>query len=141
MRERLLLDTGPLVAWLDGEDQWHDAAVDCSKSVCPPFLTSEPVLTEACFLLQHLPKAIGQIGAWMNSGQIKVPFHVQADSRRIFALMAKYQNLPMSFADASLVAMVEKGMGKRVFTLDKHFRIYRHSDRRMVPVLMPGDNE
>ena len=26
----------------------------------------------------------------------------------------------------------------RVFTLGKHFRVYRHSGRRIVPVLMPG---
>ncbi|MGJ3241633.1 MAG: type II toxin-antitoxin system VapC family toxin [Opitutales bacterium] len=78
-----------------------------------------------------------QLGAWVNRGQIQLPFHVQADSRRIFGLMEKYQNLPMSLADASLVAMVERGIGDRVFTLDKHFRIYRHSGRRMVPVLMP----
>lgn len=33
--------------------------------------------------------------------------------------------------------MVEAGIGDRVFTLDKHFRIYRHSRRRLVPVLIP----
>ncbi len=51
--------------------------------------------------------------------------------------MKKYRNLPMSLADASLLAMVEAGIGDRVFTLDKHFRVYRHSGRRVVPVLMP----
>lgn len=51
--------------------------------------------------------------------------------------MEKYRNLPMSLADASLVAMVERGIGDRIFTLDKHFRIYRHSGRRVVPILMP----
>ena len=138
MSERLLLDTGPLVAWLDAEDQWHDIAVECSKGVHPPFLTCEPVLTEACFLLQHLPKAVDQIGAWLETGQIQIPFRLQNTAQRVFALMEKYQNLPMSLADASLVAMLEAELGDRVFTLDEHFRIYRHSGRRVVPVLMPG---
>lgn len=137
MSVRTLLDTGPLVAWLDGEDQWHDRAVALSKSLRPPFLTCEPVLTEACFLLQHLPRAIHQIGAWMDDGQIQVPFQLQAEATRVFALMEKYRDLPMSLADASLVAMVETGIGDRVFTLDKHFRVYRHSGRRVVPVLIP----
>lgn len=42
----------------------------------------------------------------------------------------------MSLADACLVAMVERGMGDRVFTLNGGFKIYRHSGRRVVPVLM-----
>jgi len=137
LSDRLLLDTGPLVAWLDGEDQWHDCAVALSRKLQPPFFTCEAVLGEACFLLQHLPKAIDQIGSWIKGGQIQIPFRLQMDSQRVFALMEKYRDLPMSFADASLVAMVEADIGDRVFTLDKHFRIYRHSGRRMLPVLMP----
>ena len=44
----------------------------------------------------------------------------------------------MSLADSCLVCMIERDIGERVFTLDKHFRFYRHSRRRIVPVLMPG---
>ena len=46
----------------------------------------------------------------------------------------------MSLADACLVAMVEQEIGDRVFTLDQHFHVYRHSGRRVVPVLM-GNNK
>jgi len=137
VRERLLLDTGPLVSFLDRREATHPWVREAFKAVRTPFLTSESVLTEACFLLQHLPQAIDQLGAWVNRGHIRLPFHVQADSKRIFALMEKYCGLPMSLADASLVVMVEKGLGERVFTLDQHFRIYRHSGRRVIPVLMP----
>ncbi len=55
--------------------------------------------------------------------------------------MRAYRDLPMSLADASLVAMVEAGAGDRVFTLDEHFRVYRHSGRRVVPVLIPAVDE
>lgn len=137
MRERIVLDTGPLVAWLDGEDQWHNVAVARSRQLHAPFLTSEPVLTETCFLLQHLPKAIDQIETWLAEGHLQIPFALGNAHARVFRLMKKYRDLPMSLADASLVMMVESGMGDRVFTLDEHFRIYRHSGRRVVPVLMP----
>lgn len=137
MKERLLLDTGPLVAWLDREDQWHKAAVGLSKNVRTPFLTCEPILTEACFLLQGMPRAIRQIREWIGSGFIQIPFRLHDESQRVFALMEKYRNLPMSLADACLVAMLESDIGDRVFTLDQHFHIYRDSGRRMVPVLMP----
>lgn len=137
MSERLLLDTGPLVAWLDREDQWHDSTVALSKELRPPFLTSGPVLTEACFLLRRLPRAIAQIRAWVEGGHIQIPFCLKEESRQVFALMEKHRNLPMSLADACLVIMVECGIGDRVFTLDQHFRICRQSSRRLVPVLIP----
>lgn len=132
-----MLDTGPLVAWLDAEDQWHETAVGLSDGLRAPLITCEPVLTEACFLLQKLPRAIDQIFRWIESGQIEMPFRLEEAAPKVCALMGKYRDLPMSLADACLVAMVESGVGDRVFTLDEHFRLYRHRGRRAVPVLMP----
>lgn len=137
MNERVLLDAGPLVAWLDGEDQWHSVAVNLSRGFRPPFLTCEPVVTEVCFLLQRLPRAIEQIGKWMENGHLKVAFALGGDYERVFELMEKYRDLPMSLAYACLVRMIEAGIGDRVLTLDHHFRVYRHSGRRVVPVRMP----
>jgi predicted nucleic acid-binding protein len=50
-------------------------------------------------------------------------------------LMAKYKDLPMDFADASLVAVAEVLDEARVFTLDADFRIYRFRDRGTFDVL------
>jgi len=136
--ERVLMDTGPLVAWLDEDDQWHDAAVELSHGLRPPFSTCEAVITEACFLLQHLPRAIDRIAAWLARGHIHIAFSLGPDTApRVLQLISKYRDHPMSLADACLVVMIEQGIGKRVFTLDDHFRRYRHSGRRLVPVLMP----
>ena len=138
MRERILLDTGPLVAWLDADDQWHREATGLTRGLATAFITCEPVLTEACFLLQRNPRATEQIAQWLSRGFIRLEFPLTNHAERVFHLMHQYRNLPMSLADACLVAMVETGIGDRVFTLDEHFRIYRHSGRRVVPVLMPG---
>lgn len=51
MRSRVLLDTGPLVAYFCEKDQWHAWAVEQFKGFASPSFTCEPVLTEACFLL------------------------------------------------------------------------------------------
>jgi len=139
VRERILLDTGPLVSFIDRRESTHPWVRETFASVRVPFLTCEPVLTEACFLLQRMSGAIRQIREWLENGFIRVPFQLQDESRRVFVLMEKYRALPMSLADASLVAMIESGLGDRVFTLDKHFRVYRHSGRRVVPVLMPEE--
>ena len=50
---RTLLDTGPLVAFLNRNDQWHGWATTQMGLLAPPLLTCEPVLTEACFLVQR----------------------------------------------------------------------------------------
>ncbi len=137
MSERLALDTGPLVAWLDADDQWHDEATRMTRGLRPPFLVCEPVLTEACFLLRGQANAIRQIGIWLDIGYIEIAFRLPDHAARAFALMEKYRDLPMSLADAGLVCMIEEDLADRVFTLDAHFRTYRHSGRRVVPALMP----
>jgi predicted nucleic acid-binding protein len=50
-------------------------------------------------------------------------------------LMAKYQDLPMDFADASLVAAAEVLGVRRVFTLDGDFHVYRFADGASVEVI------
>lgn len=49
---------------------------------------------------------------------------------RAAALMRRYQDMPMDYADATLVALAEELRTNRVFTLDrKGFSIYRlHRD-------------
>ena len=137
MRERLILDTGPLVAFLDHREARHSWVVETFRQLQTPFFTCEAVVTEACFISQRAPRAIEQIAEWIEIGFIDLSFRLGDSSERIFGLMEKYHDLPMSLADACLVTMIEKGIGDRVFTLDQHFRVYRHSGRRVVPVLMP----
>lgn len=43
----------------------------------------------------------------------------------MLALMRKYSDTPMDFADASLVAASETLEQRRVFTTDSHFYVYR----------------
>ena len=44
-------------------------------------------------------------------------------------LMGKYRDVPMSSADASLVAVAQQLDQRSVFTLDAEFRVYRFRDR------------
>ncbi len=49
--------------------------------------------------------------------------------------MAKYHDLPMDLADASLIAAAEQLNLRRIFTLDRHFRIYQFADGSTVDVI------
>jgi predicted nucleic acid-binding protein len=45
-------------------------------------------------------------------------------------LMAKYKNVPMDLADATIVAVAEQLKSRVIFTLDSDFSIYRYADRQ-----------
>jgi hypothetical protein len=55
--------------------------------------------------------------------------------------MAHYHDVPMSLADATLVRLAELNEESRVFTLDMDFRIYRRHRNKVIPVLMPDDDQ
>ncbi len=49
----MLLDTGPLVAVLDRSERNHIRCVEFLKNYHGLFITTEPVLTESMYLLNH----------------------------------------------------------------------------------------
>jgi len=90
-------------------------------------LTTWPVITEAMYLL-------GRDGGWHFQRQLWRQVHLgalvldeptPAMLTRMYALMERYQDLPMDLADASLVALAEERRLRQVFTLDSAFRVYR----------------
>ena len=60
------------------------------------------------------------------------------DFNRITALMGKYENIPMDFADATLVALGERFNTRHVLTIDaRDFHVYRWRDRHAFEVICP----
>ena len=51
-------------------------------------------------------------------------------------LMEKYRDLPMALADAALVRVAERDSLTQIFTLDRHFSIYRLARRRRLSILL-----
>ena len=49
--------------------------------------------------------------------------------------MEQYKDLPMDFADATLVAAAELLKLRRIFTLDRNFLVYRAAGRKPFEVL------
>lgn len=137
MSSTVLLDTGPLVAFLNRREQHHEWARREFGSAPPPLLTCEAVLTEACWLVRGISGGVEAVMELVERGIVKAPFRLDTDAGRVQRLMERYRSLPMSLADACLVRMAEAHAGAKVMTLDKQFRIYRLSNRCVVPVIMP----
>jgi len=102
MSHPVLLDAGPLVAYLDETDQFHEWAVARFSELPVPFLAPEAVLSEVCFLLADSPRGVAKIGEYLERGVLAMVPVGGAAQPRIFALMEKYRQVPMSYADARL---------------------------------------
>lgn len=137
MERQIILDTGPLVAYLDIRQEHHRWVTRQFARIDQPLITCEAVLTEACFLLASFPRAIEMIAKYLREGVVHCEFTFGEKHERVFALMEQYRNVPMSFADACVFCMAEANNGSRIFTLDSDFHIYRLRDRKPVPLIIP----
>ena len=102
-----------------------------------PAVTTEPVLTETAHLLRRFGKPAHAILKALRSGMVEVGFSIQAEHGKVLALMERYNDLPMSLADASLVRLSELHRECTIFTLDSDFQIYRRHGNKTIPLLMP----
>ena len=133
----VLADTGALVALLDRRERFHTWAVDQVRTIRPPLVTCEAVVAELCFLLSDVPKGIISVRDNLASGAWTMDFSLRAEQERVFALMRIYSDQPMSLADGCLVRMSELRADSRIFTLDRHFQIYRRNRRQLIPLITP----
>ncbi len=136
---RVIVDTGPLVAYLNKKDTYHDWTVTQLASLNPPLLTCESVISEACFLLRHYKNGSDNILKLLDRQLLSLPFKLENEIIPIKGLLNKYNNIPMSLADACLVRMSEQITGSVIFTLDGDFKIYRKNKRNIIPTIMPED--
>jgi predicted nucleic acid-binding protein len=131
-----LLDTGPLVAYLYPRDAYHDWAFGQFSRIDPPFLTCEPVVVEACFLLARRRRTSAHVLAAIERGIIEIDFSLTDHVGALGRLIERYANVPMSLADACLVRMAEM-TGLPICTLDSDFAIYRAHGRQPLSLISP----
>jgi predicted nucleic acid-binding protein len=134
----VLLDTGPLVAFLNARDRYHGWSAGVLEEVEAPVFSCEAVLSEACFLLRNARGGREAVLKLVERGLLQVPFRLEAESAPVRRLLARYAEVPMSLADACLVRMSEQTPESVVVTLDRDFRIYRRQGRNVVPTVMPA---
>lgn len=133
----ILIDTGPLVAYLDRSDRDHMWAKDAFKQLVRPLLTCEAVIAEALFLLRRGGIDPDGLLCLISRGLVVPDFSLVTEIGAIHQLMKTYRNIPMSLADACLVRLAEIHEHSKVMTLDSDFVVYRKSRRKVIPLLRP----
>jgi uncharacterized protein len=119
-----LCDAGPLVALFDPDDSSHEKCKSALSVWRGQIATTWPVLTEAFYFLcrkEHREP----LWEMILRGGLLIEDLLPADLQRMRGAMQQYADLPMDVADASLLVAGERLKLRSVFTLDRHFRIYR----------------
>lgn len=131
-----ICDTGPLVAYLNRNDPYHDWAVAVMRQLAPPLVTCEPVLTEAAYFLREDGLDVGPLFELLARDAVRIDFALSEHWQRARVLMSRYER--MDLADAAVVVMTELYRPSQVITVDrKDFTIYRRHDRRTIDFIAP----
>ena len=103
----------------------HDVCRKALEALAGDLVTTWPVLSEAFYFLDR-PLHRALLWDTVMNGGVQLADISPREFSRIRTLMDQYADLPMDFADASLVALAERLKVRRVFTLDRRdFHVYR----------------
>lgn len=126
----LIVDGGPLYAYIDRNDRHHAASLDLLESHTGPPIVPTLVVTEVTYLLGTRLGAdpelrfLGDLAA----GNLIVEPVAASDWLRIAELAAQYAELPLGTVDASAIAAAERRGTNDVATLDlRRFAVDRSS--------------
>jgi len=131
----LLLDTGALVSLLDRRQTFHAQCRDLYREADGPLVTTEAVLTESTYLLSGVSGGVTACLEFVLRGGAVVVPSTDVSLERCKKLIDKYSDLPMDFADATLVVLAEELNTDLVFTLDQDFGVYRIRGRKPFRIL------
>ena len=120
----ITLDTSAIIAYLNRSDPYHQKTLDAIADERGPLIVPVPILAEVTYLIESrrgqgpLERFLGDLingGYLLDCGERDLP--------RIRALVVRFADLPLGFADAAVVACAER-RGGRVLTYDhRHFPV------------------
>ncbi len=118
----LIVDAGPLYAYVDGDDTHHEACLELLETHPGPLIIPTLVITEVAYLIasrlgwQAETRFLGDLAA----GEMSLEPVDREDTLRIAELVARYHDLPLGTVDASVIATAERLGASEVATLDRH---------------------
>jgi uncharacterized protein len=136
MSGNTLIDTGAILALLDRTDRWHRICTETFRQIRLPLVTSEAVLTELFHLVGQRRTEMEAAWRFLLSGALVLAAIEDSELPQIHSLMSRYWDLPMDFADATLVHLARRESLWTIFTVDPgDFATYRIDGRRRFRIL------
>jgi len=124
-----LLDTGPLVAYLDADDPAHHLVSQAIDRFTGQLVTTSAVITEAMHFVGESSQGPGCLVDFLEISGTRIADCCQpGDLKSAVKLMRKYGDTPMDFADATLILLGDSLKQNQICTLDRRgFSTYRTS--------------
>ena len=125
--QAVVVDTGPLVAYFDRDDHAHANvhAWFASHAAKHRLLTTEAVVTEVTHMLDFNVAVQAAFVAWAALAVTVMPVP-QSAYDEIALWMRGYSEVPMDFADATVLWLYRETRDARILTLDQRgFGVFR----------------
>ena len=121
-----IIDTGPWVALIDRSELRHAECVRWLKNYSGSLYSTEAVLTEVLYILNFSITAQNAAMDFVLKSVVEiVPSSIES-LKKTKGLMNKYADLPMDFADATIVSLATETGIQNIVTFDKKdFSIYK----------------
>jgi predicted nucleic acid-binding protein len=131
-----IMDSGPLVAWFSKRDLHHQWATRIIDGLPNGPLVCEAVLAEVCHLVGKEGVPAAAVLKLVERNDLLLVSLI-GEISAVRALMERYKDAPMDFADACVVRLAELNPGTAVCTTDRHFNFFRKSSGETIPLLAP----
>ena len=136
---RWLIDTVPLVAYVDAADPAHESVAAVLDTFTGRLQTTSAVVTEALHMVSadlDGPEILVEflLSTATEVAEVGRPGQLQA----AVGLMKKYRDTPMDFADATLVLLGDRLSVLDILTLDRRgFLTYRAASGKAFRLVLP----
>jgi uncharacterized protein len=137
MASQILIDSGPLVAFLSSSEKYHRWVLELMSDMNGDLVTTESVLSEVVFLMKHHPIALHAVHTLVNQGLLLILPTFSESPSECLGLVLKYADLPSSVADISLVYLHSKQNNSVIFTLDSDFLVYKDKSGKPLRLVAP----
>lgn len=132
----IVFDTGPWVALIDRSESEHLKCLQWFKGFSGNLYSTEAVFTEVLYLLNFSIIAQKAAFDFVLENIVKIIPQDAESLAQAKQLMTKYSDLPMDYADATLVALAQDTEISTIATLDrKDFSIYRLSAAKQFTIV------
>lgn len=128
MKRAVIVDAGPLYAYIDADDADHHSCADFLACHPGTLIVPALVITEVCYPVQTRLGTRAELLFLGDpaSGAFSVEPVAATDWYRMIELLDTYRDLPLGMVDATVVVCAERLGISDIATLDhRHFRAIR----------------